>query len=375
VSAKTAVKRALRPAYLRMAAGRRIVRIKHGPTPSPRYLTLDPTYRCNLRCISCKCPQIAASYPPERELTVTQHDELFAQFKALGGSQVDIYGGEPLLVKSLPETIRSAKTHGLHASLTTNGLLLSEEKLRRLGEAGLDRLTISLDGTGTTYDRITGRARFEDVRVALQTFARVNSGAGSRPIDAQVHMTVMSQNVQNLSEVLEFAHEVSISEVSFQYVSRVDTEVNKKTEELLGGGFLPAANHWDIDKSVLMDKTQVTSLVKQVEKLKSMARRLEMTISVDPVLDGRLSEGSLVEGRFELDLPCTVPWDGIFVGPLGDLSPCPMLTHYPLANVGEVSLADYWVSNERLLGMRKALLDQRYLPICASCCSHVALMT
>jgi hypothetical protein len=165
------------------------------------------------------------------------------------------------------------------------------------------------------------------------------------------------------------------SEVSFQYVSRVAPEVNKKTEELLGGGFLLSANHWDIDKSVLIDKTQMSGLVEQVEKLKRMARRLEMTISIDPVLDDRLSEESLAEGRYELDLPCTVPWDGIFVGPLGDLSPCPMLTHYPVANVGETSLADYWKSNKGLLGVRKILLERRYLPICASCCSHVAMMT
>jgi MoaA/NifB/PqqE/SkfB family radical SAM enzyme len=372
-SVKSRVKRFLRPYYFRTVSAARLARIKHGPLPGPANLLLDPTYHCNLACISCKCPQIASRFPRDQELTLDEYKRLFAEFRALGGKNVSIYGGEPLLAKFLVASLRAAKDAGLTTSIATNGLLLNEERLGALVATGLDLLSISVDGVGETYDRSAGRPRFEQLKANLQTLARLRAERHPK-LRTCIHATVMRQNVSHLVEILDFAHEVSIPTVSFQYVSRVTAETDEKTQATLGVKFLQAWNHWDIGDDVLVTAEELPTLAAQVKELKRLAVELKVDISIDPALDSRSNARNLTTGRFGNNLPCTLPWDSLYVGPLGDLAPCSMLTHYPVANVREVSLADFWVGNAGLANLRRALLSRRYLPICANCCSHTSMM-
>jgi cyclic pyranopterin phosphate synthase len=82
---------------------------------------------------------------------------------ALGVKSLRFTGGEPLLYKELDELIgalQPLRREGLQEiALTSNGLLLSAERAQQLREAGLDRLTLSLDGTtGTSVAAMAGLA-------------------------------------------------------------------------------------------------------------------------------------------------------------------------------------------------------------------------
>jgi len=101
---------------------------------------LVPMRRCNLSCTYCN--EFDDFSKPVPTALVLRRLELLA---ALGTSAVTLSGGEPLLHPLLDEMIRCIRRHGMLAELITNGYLLTPERIRRLNDAGLDHLQISID--------------------------------------------------------------------------------------------------------------------------------------------------------------------------------------------------------------------------------------
>ena len=116
-----------------------------------RDLRISVTDRCNFRCTYCMPKEIyGAHYRFMRRNELLSFEELVRVvriFAALGVVKVRITGGEPLARQNVDVLIKMiSQIEGIRdISLTTNASLLSEDKARRLKEAGLSRLTVSLD--------------------------------------------------------------------------------------------------------------------------------------------------------------------------------------------------------------------------------------
>ena len=119
-------------------------------------LRISVTDRCNFRCTYCMPKELfGASYRfmPRSELLsfeeITRLTELFVEH---GVRKVRLTGGEPLLRQGLEDLVRMlSRVAGLEdLTLTTNGSLLTLQGARRLREAGLKRLTVSLDAVDDT---------------------------------------------------------------------------------------------------------------------------------------------------------------------------------------------------------------------------------
>lgn len=102
------------------------------------------TEKCNLNCSYCHKEGMFSNYS---EYLSNEELEFIAKvFRQQGFSKVKFTGGEPLLAKNLLDAVRVFKEIGFEdISILTNGTMLNEKTLRQLKEAGLDRLTISLD--------------------------------------------------------------------------------------------------------------------------------------------------------------------------------------------------------------------------------------
>ncbi|MDP4098259.1 GTP 3',8-cyclase MoaA [Paenibacillus sp. P96] len=114
-----------------------------------RDLRISVTDRCNFRCRYCMPAEIFdqdyAFLPKDHMLTAEEISRLARIFVSLGVRKLRITGGEPLLRKDLPEIItRLASLDVEDISLTTNGSLLARNA-DKLKEAGLHRITVSLD--------------------------------------------------------------------------------------------------------------------------------------------------------------------------------------------------------------------------------------
>jgi len=111
-------------------------------------LRLSVTDRCNFHCSYCK-PRGEHEFPVLTHSQVLAYEEmerLVRIFVDLGVTKVRLTGGEPLIRRYLANLVTHLRTiPGLkEIALTTNGSLLAEQALE-LREAGLDRLTVSLD--------------------------------------------------------------------------------------------------------------------------------------------------------------------------------------------------------------------------------------
>jgi cyclic pyranopterin phosphate synthase len=114
-----------------------------------RDLRISVTDRCNFRCTYCMPKDVfGPDYPflPRSEvLSFEEITRLARLFKDHGIEKIRLTGGEPLLRRNLERLVEMlASLGGLDLTLTTNGSLLAR-KARALRDAGLDRVTVSLD--------------------------------------------------------------------------------------------------------------------------------------------------------------------------------------------------------------------------------------
>ena len=117
-------------------------------------LRISVTDRCNFRCSYCMPKDIFDQnyvYSPQKELlSFEEIVRLSKSFISLGVNKIRLTGGEPLLRKNIEDLIfmlsqlRDVNGNAIDLSLTTNGSLL-KRKARALKEAGLNRITVSLD--------------------------------------------------------------------------------------------------------------------------------------------------------------------------------------------------------------------------------------
>ncbi len=114
-----------------------------------RDLRISITDRCNFRCTYCMPKELFGRdhpfLPRQELLTFEEITRLAGIFGGLGVRKVRLTGGEPLLRKEVELLVESLSgIPGLELSMTTNGSLL-QQKAQVLKDAGLDRVSISLD--------------------------------------------------------------------------------------------------------------------------------------------------------------------------------------------------------------------------------------
>jgi cyclic pyranopterin phosphate synthase len=111
-----------------------------------RNLRLSVTDRCNLRCSYCMPEPEYVWLPREDILQFEEIERLVDVFLDLGVDKVRLTGGEPLLRRDLATLVKclAARPRIRDLAMTTNGVLLAEHAAA-LAEAGLHRLTVSLD--------------------------------------------------------------------------------------------------------------------------------------------------------------------------------------------------------------------------------------
>jgi cyclic pyranopterin phosphate synthase len=158
-----------------------------------RDLRISVTDRCNFRCVYCMPKEIFGSafsgYVHRDDLlTFEEIARVAALFVQAGAEKIRLTGGEPLLRRDLERLVEMlARIRGLDdLTLTTNGSLLTREKARALREAGLRRITISLDSLDDAVFRAMNDVDFPVARVLEAIAAAEEAGLFPIKIDMVV---------------------------------------------------------------------------------------------------------------------------------------------------------------------------------------------
>jgi cyclic pyranopterin phosphate synthase len=203
------VRRASRPSGIDALV--RDMRKQRAPTEVPldtrgrplHDLRISVTDRCNFRCVYCMPKDVfGRDYPflPHDELlTFEEITRLARLFRTQGVAKVRLTGGEPLLRKNVERLVEMlAGIEGLDLTLTTNGALLAR-KAQALKNAGLQRVTVSLDALDDGVFRAMNDVDFPVARVLEGIDAA--AAAGLAPI--KVNMVV--KRGANEQEILPLA--------------------------------------------------------------------------------------------------------------------------------------------------------------------------
>ncbi len=120
-------------------------------TSHPLLAHIVPMRRCNLACTYCN-EFDAVSDPVPTEEMIARIDRL----ASFGTGIITISGGEPLMHPDLDKIIARIRHHGMIAGLISNGYLMSPARIKRLNEAGLQYLQISIDNV--TPDEVSKKS-------------------------------------------------------------------------------------------------------------------------------------------------------------------------------------------------------------------------
>jgi MoaA/NifB/PqqE/SkfB family radical SAM enzyme len=136
----------------------------------PLYVKIKLMFGCNLKCIMCNHWR-ATREPP---LPMERFFTVLTELADLGCRKIHLSGGEPLLRPQIPELIAHAAGLGLRVTMTTNGTLVDKTMARRLVEAGLRGVNVSLDSPDRrVHDRVRGvRGSWKQTTRAIEHFAR-----------------------------------------------------------------------------------------------------------------------------------------------------------------------------------------------------------
>ena len=166
-----------------------------------RNLRVSVTDRCNLRCSYCMPEPEYVWLPRDDILHFEELERLIDVFTSLGVDKVRLTGGEPLLRRDLPALIRRLASRSAirDLAMTTNGVLLAPQA-ESLREAGLHRLTISLDTLRP--DRFRSLTRFDELPRVLDGIAVAAPLFPGLKLDTVV---IRGVNDDELVDLIEFA--------------------------------------------------------------------------------------------------------------------------------------------------------------------------
>lgn len=166
-------------------------------------LRISVTDRCNFRCVYCMPKDVfGRDYPflPHAALlTFEEITRLARIFVGRGVRKIRLTGGEPLLRKNIERLVEMlARLGDLDLTLTTNGALLSR-KARSLRDAGLNRVTVSLD----SLDDSTFRAMNDVDFPAARVLEGIDAAAAAGLLPIKVNMVV--KRGANLASIVPMA--------------------------------------------------------------------------------------------------------------------------------------------------------------------------
>ena len=192
------------------------------------YLRVSVTERCNFRCQYCM-PDKPFSWVPKENLL--SFEELFLFIKAAmdeGITKVRITGGEPLLREGLDKFVRMIYDHNndVDLALTTNGYLL-KQTARKLKDAGLKRLNISLDSLKPEIaGKIANKNVLKEVLLGIDKALEVG-------LKVKINMVPLKGiNDVEIVDILEFCKERGLEVRYIEYME--NTMASSEIKGLLG---------------------------------------------------------------------------------------------------------------------------------------------
>ncbi len=209
----------------------------------PRLIFWEVTKGCNLRCIHCRATATELSSP--LDLPTTKALNLIEQVSQYALPILVLSGGEPLFRADIFQLARYATDRGLRVALATNGTLVSKEIARKIVDAGVRRVSISLDGaTAATHDA------FRAIPGAFEAALRGFRNLKELGMSLQINTTIARHNAHELPAVLDLARSIGADALHTFLLVPVGCGVDIAAEQMVPPQEYEEILNWFYDRSL-----------------------------------------------------------------------------------------------------------------------------
>lgn len=289
--------------------------------PYPLYATWDITRTCNLHCEFCSASALGSKGIVDDDNTLTIAKKIIENKM----KYISIRGGEPTLVKQLPEIIKMLVENNVFVEVVTNGFNINDNFLNKIKELNknLIRLKISLDSTDESInDSIRGKGSY-----VLATNAIKNCHKHNYPF--RVQMVVTNKNKDDIENMYEF--------VSSYGCTSFGTSL-----------MLPMGRGITMDK-VLVDEKLLKDLIR-IKKNETTTKLEKLGMGIDgfKFYEDIYKDMDLTDDdayKFSV-LKCNCAKTRINIDFNGDIYPCDMTKYekFKLGNILENTIDEFWNS-------------------------------
>ncbi len=297
---------------------------------SPQWFLAELTYRCPLACLYCSNP-VNFAEQTKNELSTAEWIEVLKQAREMGAVQLGFSGGEPLLRKDLEQLVSVAAELGFYTNLITSGLGLTESRIKKLKDNGLDHIQLSFEAsTAELNNQIGGKNSFEKKMQAARLIKKYD-------YPMVMNVVIHRLNIDSMAEIIELA--VSLDA---DYLELANTQYY--------GWALKNRNY------LLPTREQISSshavAVKYIQKLQ-----------------GKMKIYYVMPDYFQTrPKACSAGWGKVFllVNPSGTAYPCHGAHQLPLefSNVRDIELKKIWYDSP---GFNKYRGSKWMKEPCSSC--------
>lgn len=277
----------------------------------PLAINWNYSYKCPLNCTHC--------YSRDRdEIELSLGDKYRVAENIINNKVflVNIGGGEPICSEGVFDIIYLLRTHNINVSLSTNGWFIDEDTAKKLAEAKLNQISISIDHSDSfLHDKNRGKEGcFER---AIQAAKRCLK-AGIRVVFST---TIASYNYDDLEKIVKLADELGIAGVDF------------KRLKTMGNAF----NRTDLE----INETQKEKLYVDIVRWRKQFLNLKITLVYGENMVGDIDGG------------CPCGKISLCISSNGNIAPCVYNNQIVLGNAVENDLGDIWRNSHQLNYMRE----------------------
>ncbi|MGE6474087.1 pyrroloquinoline quinone biosynthesis protein PqqE [Psychrobacter sp. NPDC078631] len=176
------------------------------PVGLPLWLLAELTYRCPLQCPYCSNPIDYAQY--KQELTTQEWFDVFDQARQMGAVQLGFSGGEPLVRQDLEELVAYAHNQGFYTNLITSGMGLTEARIARLKEAGLQHIQISFQASDPTVNNALAGSKH-----AFEQKYEMSRLVKQYDYPMVLNFVIHRQNIDQIDQIIELCLELEADTV------------------------------------------------------------------------------------------------------------------------------------------------------------------
>ena len=212
----------------------------------PRLIFWEVTKGCNLRCIHCRATATELISPSE--LPTAKALNIIKQIAEFANPILVLSGGEPLYRPDIFELAEYGNSLGLRVALATNGTLVTKAMAERVKQAGIKRVSISLDGSdAVTHDS------FRSIPGAFDAAVYGMRNLQNLGVSVHINMTIARHNAHQLPAVLDLARRLGADALHTFLLVPVGCGVDIAEEQMVPPEEYERMLNWFYDQSLTGD--------------------------------------------------------------------------------------------------------------------------